>query len=125
MGDTSPCLSCGACCAFFRVSFYWAELASAGGQVPDSHADPLPPHRAVMRGTHSATPRCAALQGRVGEAVCCSIYENRPSPCREFTSSVEVPGGAPDCERARRAVGLPPLVVIPANDDFLDVREIC
>ncbi|THB82127.1 YkgJ family cysteine cluster protein, partial [Pantoea allii] len=22
---SNPCVSCGACCAHFRVSFYWAE----------------------------------------------------------------------------------------------------
>ncbi|MBB8903342.1 YkgJ family cysteine cluster protein, partial [Escherichia coli] len=25
MSDLNPCITCGACCAFFRVSFYWAE----------------------------------------------------------------------------------------------------
>ena len=30
-----PCLTCGACCAFFRVSFHWSEADPAlGGQVP-------------------------------------------------------------------------------------------
>ncbi|WP_142908916.1 CxxCxxCC domain-containing protein, partial [Klebsiella pneumoniae] len=25
MSNLNPCMTCGACCAFFRVSFYWAE----------------------------------------------------------------------------------------------------
>ncbi|EEX7666747.1 YkgJ family cysteine cluster protein, partial [Escherichia coli] len=25
MNNPNPCMTCGACCAFFRVSFYWAE----------------------------------------------------------------------------------------------------
>lgn len=29
-GDGNPCLSCRACCAFFRVSFYWAEADDGG-----------------------------------------------------------------------------------------------
>ena len=29
------CTSCGACCAHFRVSFYWGECQSGGGLVPD------------------------------------------------------------------------------------------
>ncbi|HGC1012017.1 TPA: YkgJ family cysteine cluster protein, partial [Escherichia coli] len=24
MSNPNPCITCGACCAFFRVSFYWA-----------------------------------------------------------------------------------------------------
>ncbi|HGV2870196.1 TPA: YkgJ family cysteine cluster protein, partial [Escherichia coli] len=24
MSNLNPCMTCGACCAFFRVSFYWA-----------------------------------------------------------------------------------------------------
>ena len=27
--ETSPCLTCGACCAFFRVDFYWRESGLA------------------------------------------------------------------------------------------------
>jgi len=32
----NPCLSCGACCAAFRVSFYWREAdgGESGGAVP-------------------------------------------------------------------------------------------
>ena len=26
---SNPCLSCGACCAFFRASFHWLETTSA------------------------------------------------------------------------------------------------
>ncbi|HDH0840599.1 TPA: YkgJ family cysteine cluster protein, partial [Klebsiella pneumoniae] len=25
MSEINPCMTCGACCAYFRVSFYWAE----------------------------------------------------------------------------------------------------
>ncbi|MGB7648286.1 MAG: YkgJ family cysteine cluster protein, partial [Pseudomonas fluorescens] len=35
MSEASPCLSCGACCSHFRVSFFWGECASSGGTVPD------------------------------------------------------------------------------------------
>ncbi|HCB0868544.1 TPA: YkgJ family cysteine cluster protein, partial [Klebsiella pneumoniae] len=24
MSEINPCMTCGACCAYFRVSFYWA-----------------------------------------------------------------------------------------------------
>ncbi|MDX1269447.1 MAG: YkgJ family cysteine cluster protein, partial [Oceanisphaera sp.] len=33
MSSGNPCLTCGACCAFFRVSFYWGEIHS-DFQVP-------------------------------------------------------------------------------------------
>ncbi|HBP8873638.1 TPA: YkgJ family cysteine cluster protein, partial [Escherichia coli] len=29
MNNPNPCMRCGACCAFFRVSFYWAEADDA------------------------------------------------------------------------------------------------
>lgn len=56
-----------------------------------------------MVGTDKAEPRCAALFGVVGEGVACSIYAERPSPCREF----DIEHAA--CNRARQRHGLPPL----------------
>ena len=38
---------------------------------------------ACMAGTDSAAPRCAALQGVVGNQVTCTVYAQRPAPCRE------------------------------------------
>ncbi|CCK10682.1 Ferredoxin [Cronobacter sakazakii 680] len=62
-----------------------------------------------MSGTNQKQSRCVALQGTPGEAVRCTIYENRPSPCREFAMSGE--GGVENeaCNRARARYGLPPL----------------
>jgi len=37
-----------------------------------------------MKGTNSHPPRCVALRGEVGKLVSCAIYEQRPTPCREF-----------------------------------------
>ena len=34
MSDLNPCMTCGACCIFFRVSFYWSEADDAGGTIP-------------------------------------------------------------------------------------------
>ena len=37
-----PCLTCGACCAFFRVSFHWSEAdPEMGGVVPIELTEPL------------------------------------------------------------------------------------
>ncbi|MDE3010201.1 MAG: YkgJ family cysteine cluster protein [Pseudomonadota bacterium] len=95
------CLKCGACCAAFRVSFYWAEPEAAG--LPVSWTQRLTPFLAVMAGTSSRQPRCVALAGVIGDAVHCGAYANRPSPCRA------VAAGDPQCQRARARHGLPAL----------------
>ncbi|MDK7055560.1 YkgJ family cysteine cluster protein, partial [Escherichia coli] len=83
MSEINPCMTCGACCAYFRVSFYWAEADDAGGLVPSALTEPLTPFLRCMSGTNQRQSRCAALSGDIGDAVHCTIYENRPSPCRE------------------------------------------
>lgn len=114
MSSVSACQNCGACCAFFRVSFYWAEAQAGGGDVPDRLTQPVGAHRLCMSGTNSRQPRCAALLGDVGSHVACTIYDARPSPCREFTSNADNPIHNPNCDRARAHYGLPPLEFIPA-----------
>lgn len=110
MSDTfNPCVSCGACCAYFRVSFYWAEADDAGGTVPADLTEPLNLLMRAMRGTNTRAPRCIALQGEPGQCVSCSIYENRPTPCREFAMSGENGMLNEACDRARAKYGLPPL----------------
>ncbi|HEY8509902.1 MAG TPA: YkgJ family cysteine cluster protein [Steroidobacteraceae bacterium] len=99
----SICLQCGACCAFYRVSFYWAEAAQNG--LPDSHIEKLNPHLACMAGTNRPEPRCCALRGEIGRRVMCSVYPQRPSPCRE------VQPGDEKCNKARDRHGLDPLIV--------------
>lgn len=95
------CQSCGACCAYFRVSFYWAE-AEQRGLPPDAVAQ-VTPHLACMAGTDAVPPRCHALEGTVGQAVGCRLYEQRPWPCRELQP------GDDKCNRARAAHGLAPV----------------
>ena len=99
---THPCLTCGACCASFRVDFAVQELEGCGGRVPAGLAEPITAHLCRMHGTDHRSPRCAALTGKVGEKAACGIYEWRPSPCREFAAGSEA------CERARTRHGLPP-----------------
>ncbi|PVF74971.1 flagellin N-methylase family protein [Klebsiella aerogenes] len=62
-----------------------------------------------MSGTNQRQSRCTALSGEIGESVHCTIYHQRPSPCREFAMSGE--GGELNeaCDRARARYGLPPL----------------
>ena len=98
-----PCLTCGACCASFRVDFAVCELDDMGGTVPSGLAVDVNGSTCRMRGTDHVPSRCAALTGQVGSQVACGIYEWRPSPCREFAE------GSDACERARARHGLPPL----------------
>ncbi len=96
----NPCLRCGACCASFRVSFYWAEAAERG--LPEDLYEPITPTLACMKGTHSKSPRCVALTGEVGQQVGCTAYAHRPAPCHE----VQI--GDSQCLKARARHGLPP-----------------
>ena len=106
-----PCLSCGACCAHFRVAFHWSETEPfMGGTTPAELTEKLDPHRVAMRGTRGGErPRCESLQGQVGESAFCGIYELRPSPCRELQPAWEHGEPSPQCDRARLAHGLSPL----------------
>jgi Fe-S-cluster containining protein len=62
-----------------------------------------------MSGTNQKQARCVGLEGEPGVSTRCSIYENRPSPCREFAMSGEEGQVNEACNRARARVGLPPL----------------
>lgn len=103
----SVCHNCGACCAFFVVAFPSAEIDSEiGGIVPAAMTLPFDNHRSYMKGTNSKGHRCEALQGVVGHHVSCTIYENRPSSCRNFYVSWELDKGNELCDKARQAYGL-------------------
>ncbi|WP_283151217.1 YkgJ family cysteine cluster protein [Silvimonas soli] len=107
---THPCLECGACCASFRVSFYWAETdAHPFGSVPQQLTTTISPHHVAMRGTENKPVRCVALTGEIGQPVSCSIYTQRSSTCREFAAGSEY------CNKARGMHGLP--VLAPGNYD--------
>jgi uncharacterized protein len=96
-----PCLRCGACCASFRVSFYWSEAEQRG--LPLASVEKAAPLLACMAGTNQQRPLCHGLEGTIGEQVSCRLYEARPSPCREVQ-----PGDA-KCQLARARHGLAPL----------------
>jgi len=98
----SPCIGCGVCCRFFRVSFYHGELDSQpDGYVPADLATQITPFMACMKGTETGG-RCIALR----DDLLCSIYEQRPSACREFP--VFMPDGTlnPECIRLRKYFGI-------------------
>lgn len=112
--SSHPCLSCGACCAFFRVAFYWREaeetVEGRPGPVPVALTEDLDSHQRCMKGTNRKRGgHCVALQGRVGKQASCAIYDRRPSPCRAFPASYEEGRRNQRCDQARAAHGLPPL----------------
>ncbi len=72
-GGHTPCLSCGACCAAFRVDFSVYESQEHGGRVPLGLIEPVTEFTCRLRGTDYARPRCAALTGTVGQQVACGI----------------------------------------------------
>ena len=106
----SACTRCGACCAAFRVDFHCADLASPehDGVAPELTVA-LGGKLLRMLGTDAAPPRCVALAGEIGQAVQCTIYQQRPGPCRDFAPYAALGIGDDACDRARRRHGLPPL----------------
>jgi hypothetical protein len=79
-----------------------------------------------MQGTDQKNPRCVALQGEIGQVVRCTIYAERPSPCREFAvdwADGELLFTLEDlerCTKARASWGLPPLLDTPGH--FADIE---
>jgi uncharacterized protein len=101
------CLSCGACCTYFRVSFYWAE----GLEMPEDYVEQLTSVYSCMKGTNQKNPRCIALQGTIGDQVSCGMYEARSSSCKE----VQIADA--QCNKARLAHQMIPLVAVAEYED--------
>lgn len=108
-----PCLSCGACCAYFRVSMHWSETDDApDGHVPQALTEAVRPHEVAMRGTWQAAPRCVALDAEIGLRSRCTIHPRRPTACRDVQASWEDGTADAQCDRARTAHGLPLLTPV-------------
>src|SRR5688572_8585884 len=109
-----PCLSCGACCATFRVSMHWSETDPAlGGVTPTELTERLDAHRVAMRGTWAKQPRCVALDADIGVRSACRIHPQRPTACRDVPASWELGTASAQCDKARLAHGLP--LLTPAD----------
>ena len=123
--EFNPCLSCGACCAHYRVSFYSGELAGeTGGCVPIELPTQIGPLRACMKGTEVGNGRCIALRGELGQdGIHCAIYTNRPSPCRDFYVYDAHGKPNPDCQTLRAAIGLDLLPDQPQPPDHNDLDQ--
>lgn len=104
---THPCLSCGACCAAYRVAMHWIEAEQRG--IAEALVEKLDPHRLAMRVDDASHLRCVALQGEIGVAASCGIYPQRPQCCRDLAASWELGYPTSQCDRARVRHGLAPL----------------
>jgi Fe-S-cluster containining protein len=134
MLKSNPCVSCGACCAYFRVSFPKPGPEDRAN-VPADLIEPLDQTRVCMKGTNRDDPRCAALKGEISVEVKCGIYDRRPAPCRRFGVQWRAEGAASisgrdfvHCNRARCHWHLPRLskrrlTVIPSETETEAARE--
>jgi len=95
--DELDCLTCGACC---REAYHSVEV-SAREAVNKRHPDMVLVHD-THRKLRRDGERCASLAGGRAptERYGCTIYEDRPRTCRDFTL------GSENCLDARRRVGL-------------------
>lgn len=92
------------------MDFHPSELALEGrAGVPVDLTVPVLPQLVRMGGTDGAPPRCVALAGVIGQSVRCTIYADRPSPCRDFAPYAPLGMGDDACDRARARHGLAPL----------------
>jgi len=106
----NPCLGCGACCAYYRASFYWAETEEfVPNGVPSHLTEKLNDFFIVMKGTNRPSPYCIALDGTIGCNAHCSIYAQRASVCRDFEPSWYAGQPNDRCDKARLIWGLAPL----------------
>lgn len=104
--DTSsrpiPCVSCGACCAYFKVEF----SRENNPQVPWQKIIIQKDKKAFMKGAEKFKGRCDSLLGNLGENCSCSIYENRPDVCAAFPVWLNNGKQNPKCIKAREHNGL-------------------
>lgn len=108
----NPCFECGQCCQKLRVSFYHGEVLHGEdghpiGLVPPEFVTQVTPHIVCMKGTETGKRGCVALSHDDQEGYRCNIYEQRPSPCREFNILNDDGSINPLCDKLRKAAGLP------------------
>lgn len=96
--DSDICMACGACCATYRVSFYWSEGEALG--IPEAMTDKVNDFYSCMKGTNQPKTYCMALGGKIGKQVACQIYPIRPGACH----TVNV--GDEQCRKARQRHGI-------------------
>ena len=84
------CKLCGACCAF---KWSWPIFKKDRSDALNIPIDMVRVDYPLMKTENN---RCIALDGKVGESVCCKIYNNRPNSCRKFEPGSDL------CKEARK-----------------------
>jgi Fe-S-cluster containining protein len=95
---TSPCQTCGACCAYDKN---WPRFSLEAEE--DLALIPEALVALDKSGMRCEGNRCAALGGEIGVATACTIYGLRPDVCRACQ-----PGDA-ECNIARTQYGFAPI----------------
>lgn len=95
---SDPCRSCGACCGYAADwPRFTLEDEAAIARIPAAYVD------AGGAGMRCRGARCAALEGEIGRATACAVYDLRPDVCRACGP------GDDACTIARRHFNLAPL----------------
>jgi uncharacterized protein len=92
------CQACGACCSY---SDDWPRFTTEDDAA--LNRIPLELVNDTLSGMRCEGNRCVALNGEVGRATACTIYDLRPEVCRTCMP------GDPECAIARQKHGLPVL----------------
>ena len=88
------CQKCGACCSFkWSWPIFKRDRSDATGIPAEMQRTDYP----LMKTENN---RCVALEGEVGTAVKCSVYNCRPTACRLFEP------GSKLCLEARSKLGI-------------------
>ena len=90
--DDFDCKSCGACCCF---KWSWPVLRRDRSDAVNIPKEMVRTDYPLMK---TIDNRCIALDGKVGESVCCKIYNDRPNSCRQFEQGSDL------CKEARKKV---------------------
>ena len=103
--DAVPdCVTCGVCCSFTLIAPIEKDrnegLPSYWEVYPDDAPDEPPILRVMPRDDENG--QCVNLDGELGKKVGCSVYEHRPSGCRDFEA------GSDRCREYRRMYGIEP-----------------
>lgn len=112
---------CGACCAYFRVSFYWAEAKKGGGTVPDAMTEQVTPFISCMSGTNSKSPRCSACRAKSVTLFPVQFIVTAHPPAMNLNGQ-EMPGFIIRTVIAPARYGLPPLPI--DNFEVIRLEEI-
>ena len=86
--------------------------------MPENYTEPVTAVYSCMAGTNQKNPRCIALSGEIGKQVSCGMYELRSSSCKE----VQIADA--QCNKARRAHGMIPLIEIELPDIQDDYDQV-